>query len=200
MSHVNKSAVGLLPALLGVVAGRHEEVCEHGQLVLREGQLVFGPVVLVGPLEVLENLLDCCRDGDRVVEMVREQHQDRREALRDIVGTGHYKGAETKNTCMSEQNSLGLLGLEVGWILVPLGFLPDLLGDLPGELLEEQGGIRLGDEGAVEEPTEHLAGLLPHLHSLVSEQPGHYSGHPGGLLWLREECCQVGEHADLQEL
>ena len=73
---------------------------------------------------------------------------------------------------MSEQHSLGLLGLEVGWILVPLGFLPDLLGDLLGELFQEQGSIRLGDEGAVEEPAQHLAGLLSHLYSLVTEKPG----------------------------
>ena len=73
----------------------------------------------------------------------------------DTKDLGDNNGGEADvktGTCMSEQNSLGLLGLEVGWILVPLGFLPDLLGDLPGELLEEQGGIRLGDEGAVEEP------------------------------------------------
>ena len=73
---------------------------------------------------------------------------------------------------MSEQHSLGLLDLEVGWILVPLGFLPDLLGDLLGELFKEQGSIRLGDEGAVEEPAEHLAGLLPHLNPLVTQEAG----------------------------
>ena len=41
-----------------VVARRHQEVCEDGELVLCEFLLVVLPVVLVGPLEVLQSLLN----------------------------------------------------------------------------------------------------------------------------------------------
>ena len=42
----------------GVVARRHQEVCEDRELVLGELLLVLLPVVLVGPLEVLQGLLN----------------------------------------------------------------------------------------------------------------------------------------------
>ena len=42
----------------GVVARRHEEVCQLSQLVLGEGGRVLSPVVRVGPLPVLDRLLD----------------------------------------------------------------------------------------------------------------------------------------------
>ena len=51
---------GLLFSLLSsrVVTRRHEQIGEHGQLVLRELLLVVLPVVLVGPLELLQGVLD----------------------------------------------------------------------------------------------------------------------------------------------
>ena len=42
----------------GVVARRHQEVRQLGQLVLGEGGRVLSPVVRVGPLPVLDRLLD----------------------------------------------------------------------------------------------------------------------------------------------
>ena len=41
-----------------VVARRHQEVCEDRELVFCELLLVVVPVVLVGPLEVLQGLLN----------------------------------------------------------------------------------------------------------------------------------------------
>ena len=42
----------------GVVARGHQEVGQLGQLVLGEGGRVLSPVVRVGPLPVLDRLLD----------------------------------------------------------------------------------------------------------------------------------------------
>ena len=44
---------------LGVVAGRNQQISQDGQLVVGKLHLVLVPVVLVGPLEVLQTLLDC---------------------------------------------------------------------------------------------------------------------------------------------
>ena len=70
---------------------------------------MFRPVVLVGSLEVLttnmeeahisgkvfrthlEHLFDGGRDGNRIVEVICEQHQHGRKAFRDVVRTRYLR-------------------------------------------------------------------------------------------------------------
>ena len=58
----------LLRRISGVVARGHQEVCQLSQLVLGEGGHVLYPVVGVGPLPVL----DCLLDGglNRIILMI----------------------------------------------------------------------------------------------------------------------------------
>ena len=63
-------------AVSGVVARADQQICQLAQLILGEGSLVLGPVVLVRPLELLEDGLDGGWDGRRVVQMVGEGHED----------------------------------------------------------------------------------------------------------------------------
>ena len=84
---VKQSRLSTEAEALCIVAGRDEEVCEDGQLVLGERLLVLRPVVLVGSLEVLqknivqllivqhdiahlEDFFDGGRYGDGVMEMI----------------------------------------------------------------------------------------------------------------------------------
>ena len=57
-----------LRRISGVVARGHQEVCQLSQLVLGEGGHVLYPVVSVGPLPVL----DCLLDGglNRIILMI----------------------------------------------------------------------------------------------------------------------------------
>lgn len=50
---VNPFALSKKMAVSRVVAGRHKQVRQHSQLILRELLLVVLPVVLVSPLELL---------------------------------------------------------------------------------------------------------------------------------------------------
>ena len=81
----------------GVIAGRNEEVGEDTQLVLSQFLFVLGPVILVGSLEVLKDILDGGRYWRGVMQVVGEDHQNVRQVGRDIVGTGVNEGTEAKD-------------------------------------------------------------------------------------------------------
>ena len=81
----------------GVVARRYQEVGKDTELVLCQLLFVLGPVILVGSLEVLEDILDGGRDGLGVVEMLGQDHQDVREVGRDVVRAGVDEGTETQD-------------------------------------------------------------------------------------------------------
>jgi len=97
--------------VLGVVAGRDEEVCQDGELVLRQLLPVLRPVVLVRPLELLEDGLDGGWDGWWVVQVVGEGHEDGRQGGRDAVGGGEDEGGEAENAGVSSEYSRALLSL-----------------------------------------------------------------------------------------
>ena len=96
----------------GVIAGRYEEVGENTELVLCQLLFVLGPVILVGSLEVLEDILDGGRYRLGVMEMLGQDHQDVGQVGRDIVGTGVDEGTETQHTGMSPQKSFRLTALK----------------------------------------------------------------------------------------
>ena len=126
----------------GVVAGRHQEVGEDTELVLSQLLLVLRPVVLVGSLEVLEDVLDGGGHGLGVVEVVGEDHEDIWEVWWDVVGAGVDEGTEAQHRGVPADQGCRLAALKGCQILLSPGLLPQLLGDLRLELSEElEGGL-----------------------------------------------------------
>ena len=70
-----------------IVARRHQQVSEDSQLVLCQPLLVLGPIVLMRPFELLEDILDGGGDGLGVMEMVSQDHEDGGQVVRNVVGT-----------------------------------------------------------------------------------------------------------------
>ena len=84
---------------------------------------MFRPVILVGSLEVLttnmeeahilgkvirthlEHLFDGGRDGNRIVEVICEQHEHRRKAFRDVVRARYLRKKCHMQTSKSFQMS-----------------------------------------------------------------------------------------------
>ena len=85
---------------LGIVAGGDQEVGQLSQLVLGEGGAVLCPVVSVGPLPVLDSLLDGGGDGLLVMEVVTQVEQERGDDAGHSVGEGVDEGAETQDSSM----------------------------------------------------------------------------------------------------
>ena len=73
--------------------------------------LVLCPVVLVRPLEVLEDELDSAGDRLGVVQVVRQHHEHRWQVGRYVIGAGRHNSAQANNTFMPKNQFYRFLNI-----------------------------------------------------------------------------------------
>jgi len=138
--------------VLGVVAGRDQEICQLRQLIICELELVLDPVVLVCSLEALETFLDRGWNWLLVVQVTAQVHQQVGDELRHVVRKSRHERTQGEDTGVTAQNfppGIFFVGF--------LGFVDLLL-----ELLNQTGELLGWNELAMQETTKHLSCLHPH--------------------------------------